>query len=176
MRERLLLLVLPATLLLSGCKALDALDGALDTFDDGLHATGDALSGDLRPLAGATRITLPQLWAEWKKNAINAQDKYQRTRLTVPGIVTGLSKTTANAMAPAQFVVYFRDPSDGRCTGVATTRDDLLVQKKRVSALAAGDRIEFTGVLDDHTGSVMTATRCVFSFSKVQFATPAKKS
>lgn len=168
----ILLICLP--LVSAGCATLDT---TLGNVGNVLDTTTDVLSGDFRSLGNATPVTLNQIHADWKKNELNAQKKYAQTTLNIPGIVTRVSKAsviTNTNRSQQVFVVYFRDPSNNSCNGIAHTRDDLAPQEALLSRLNAGDRIRITAVIDNHIGSVVTSTSCTFSFSKAKIMTEPK--
>ncbi len=168
--SRLAPYLLAASLLLSGCATVDQAIGSLGSA---LDTTNDILSGDFRTIGHATPVTLRQINTDWRQNEITAQKKYSQTLLSIPGIVTHVSKAekaTATLQKQKVFTVGFRDPGNSKCIGLAYTRDDLAVQEKTVSALKTGDRIRVVAVMDDHVGSLVTAIHCNFSFSKAKIS------
>lgn len=80
---------------LGGCASVDQLMGNISNT---LDSTGDVLSGDFRAVATAIPVTLNQIWTEWKKNEVNASKKYLRTRLSIPGIVISVSRTSPSVI------------------------------------------------------------------------------
>jgi hypothetical protein len=165
-----------AILALCGCDAaMTKVSGALDT-------TGDVLHGDFRLLANAKPTTLNEIWQDWKQNEVMAKDKWDQHAVVVPGIITRITKTGVVVQTYGnpqnQIVVIFRDPTNAQCTGEGITRDDLLVNEKKIANLKTGDRINVTGVLGTAAAKFNNANgnSCYFSFQKanIELATAAK--
>lgn len=167
-RELSRLVSLFFALLISACTTLDT---TLSNVGSALDTTNDILSGDFRGFTSPTQTTLSQIHADWRRNELNAQKKYSQTVLAIPGIVTRVSKSTIITDTHRQqpvFMIAFRDPKNSQCNGIAYMRDDLPQNAKVVSQINAGDRILVTGVMENHVGSVVSATSCSFSFKKAK--------
>jgi hypothetical protein len=152
--------------LLGGCQSMDS---GMASTSDFLDTTGDVLSLDFRGLQDAQRTTMGAMAADWAANENNAKEKWDQHRLVVTGIVTRVTHVDGIMNAPGKFVIVFRDPVDPRCTGSATTRDDLLVNEKRTTGLNAGDRIDVTGVLATRADVGSIGAECHFDFAKAKF-------
>lgn len=150
-----------STLLLSGCATLD---NAMSVVDDTINGASDVASGDLRAIAGVKQATLGEIWKEWQANEVAAQKKCSSQKLAVPGVVTRVT-SSGGALGGNQFVVFFKDPKNAKCVGSATTRDALMVNEKRVSALKTGGKVTVSGVLAN-TASMWSSNTCSFVFEK----------
>jgi hypothetical protein len=163
------------------CFVALALSGC-ETVGTALDNTGDVLNGDFRMLGDAKPATLNEIWKDWKENEVTAKDKWDQQAVVVPGIVTRITKTGVLAQTSGglqnQIAVIFTDPTNPKCTGEGITRDDLMVNAKKIANLKTGDRVNVTGVLG--TAAAMyngaNAHSCYFSFqkAKIELATAAK--
>lgn len=161
-----------AILGLSGCETMST---ALDT-------TGDVLHGDFRLLSNAKPATLNEIWQDWKQNEVMAKDKWDQHAVVVPGIITRITKTGVLAQTYGgpqnQIAVIFSDPTNAQCTGEGITRDDLMVNEKKIANLKTGDHIKVTGVLGTAAAEFnnTNANSCWFSFQKaeIELVTAAK--
>ncbi|MGN7740900.1 hypothetical protein ACTJKT_13005 [Pseudomonas sp. 22526] len=158
------LIACAATFLLAGCEHLDS---AMSTTSSVLDQTGDILSGDLRGLGESKHATLTQIWNDWQQNEVTAKDKWDRQTLVIPGIVTRITKTD-DVIYQNQIAVIFSDPTNPKCKGQGLTRDDLMVNEKKISNLKKGDRINVTGVLGTSASKWADGEECWFSFDKAQ--------
>lgn len=157
-------------LALTGCQALDT---ALSATGSVLDKTGDVLSGDLRGLAPAKQATLTEIWTDWQQNEVTAKRKWDSQRITVPGVITRITKT-GDIVFQNQIAVIFRDPTNSKCTGQGLTRDDLKVNADKISNLKVGDRITVTGVLGTSASKWSDQNSCWFSFSKAEIVKTVK--
>jgi hypothetical protein len=165
MKNNLLLgLSCMAMFALTGCQALD---GALAKTGSMLDHTGDVLSGDFRGLGAAKQATLTEIWTDWQQNEVTAKDKWDSQRITVPGVITRITKTGA-IVSQNQIAVIFRDPTNSKCTGQGLLRDDLLVNANKIKNLKVGDRISVTGVLGTTASKWSDQKSCWFSFDKAE--------
>lgn len=155
---------------LTGCQTLDS---ALSATGGVLDKTGDILSGDFRGLAPAKQATLTEIWNDWQQNEVTAKRKWDTQRITVPGIITRITKTDT-IVSQNQIAVIFRDPSNAKCTGQGLTRDDLKVNADKISNLKVGDRVTVTGVLGTSASKWSDQGQCWFSFDKAVIAKTAK--
>ena len=151
-----------AILVLSGCETMST---ALDT-------TGDVLHGDFRLLANAKPATLNEIWQDWKQNEVMAKEKWDQQAVVVPGIITRITKTGVLAQTYGspqnQIAVIFSDPTNPQCTGEGITRDDLIVNEKKIANLKTGDHVKVTGVLGTDAAKYnnTNGNSCWFSFEK----------
>jgi hypothetical protein len=153
--------------LLGGCTSMD---GAMSSTSDFLDTTGDVLSGDFRGLTAAQRTTMTEMAVDWKQNENNAKKKWDERRLVVTGIVTRVTHSDGFVGKPGKYVIVFKELSNPKCIGVATTRDDLMVNDKRTSVYKTGDRIDVTGVLQTRADVDSDGAACHFAFEHASFA------
>ena len=153
------------------CLATVAICGC-ETVDTALNTTGDVLHGDFRLLANAKPATLNEIWQDWKQNEVMAKEKWDQHAVVVPGIITRITKTGVLAQTYGnpqnQIAVIFRDPTNPQCTGEGITRDDLLVNEKKIANLKTGDHVKVTGVLGTAAAKFNNTNgdSCWFSFQK----------
>ncbi|KPB13137.1 hypothetical protein [Pseudomonas amygdali] len=155
----------PLILALSGCAGLDQ---AMSMTNGVLDQTGDVLSGDFRGLAEARETTLTEIWRDWQTNEVTAKEKWDAQTLIIPGVVQRITKT-GTAVGQNQIAVIFSDPSNPKCTGQGLTRDDLLVNKKKISSFKKGDRVLLKGVLGTSESKWTDNDACWLSFDKAEF-------
>lgn len=169
MKKMMLGLAITAVLL-SGCQTLDT---ALAKTGSVLDATGDILSGDLRGLGAARQATLTEIWNDWQQNEVTAKRKWDAQRITVPGVITRITKTDSIGFQN-QIAVIFRDPTNSKCSGQGLTRDDLKVNADKISNLKAGDKVTVTGVLGTSASKWSDQGSCWFSFDKAEIVKTSK--
>ncbi|MBD8184723.1 hypothetical protein [Pseudomonas viridiflava] len=155
----------PLILALSGCAGLDQ---AMSVTNGVFDQTGDVLSGDFRGLIEAKQATLTQIWSDWETNEVTAKEKWDAQTLIIPGVVQRITKT-GSAIGQNQIAVIFRDPANPKCQGQGLTRDDLLVNKKKISSFKKGDKVLMKGVLGTTESKWTDNTSCWLSFDKAEF-------
>ncbi|MCF5674841.1 hypothetical protein [Pseudomonas syringae] len=155
----------PLVLALSGCAGLDQ---AMSVTNGIFDQTGDLLSGDLRGLTEAKQTTLTEIWNDWETNEITAKEKWDAHTLIIPGVVQRITKT-GTVIGQNQIAIIFTDPKNPKCTGQGLTRDDLLVNKKKISGLKKGDKIVMKGVLGTSESKWTDNDSCWLSFDKAEF-------
>ncbi|MGN2434945.1 hypothetical protein [Pseudomonas syringae] len=155
----------PLILALSGCAGLDQ---AMSMTNGVIDQTGDVLSGDFRGLTDAKETTLTEIWGDWQTNEVTAKEKWDARTLIIPGVVQRITKT-GTIVGQNQIAVIFSDPRNPKCTGQGLTRDDLLVNKKKISAFKKGDKILMKGVLGTSESKWTDNDSCWLSFDKAEF-------
>ncbi|OSN65664.1 hypothetical protein BV349_02885 [Pseudomonas syringae pv. actinidiae] len=88
--------------------------------------------------------------------------------MIIPGVVQRITKT-GTIVGQNQIAVIFSDPRNPKCTGQGLTRDDLLVNKKKISAFKKGDKILMKGVLGTSESKWTDNDSCRLSFDKAEF-------
>ena len=156
--------------MLAGCQTLDT---ALAKTGSVLDTTGDILSGDFRGLGAAKQATLSEIWTDWQQNEVTAKQKWDAQRITVPGVITRITKTDSIGFQN-QIAVIFRDPTNSKCSGQGLTRDDLKVNADKISGLKAGDKVTVTGVLGTTASKWSDQGSCWFSFDKAEIVKSSK--
>jgi hypothetical protein len=160
-----ILALIPFIILISGCESLDQ---AMSMTDNALNKTGDLLSGDLRGLTEAKETSLTEIWRDWKENEVTAKNKWDTRTLVIPGVVTRITKT-GTIVGQNKIAVIFTDPNNSTCTGQGLTRDDLLVNQKKISNLKKGDKIIMKGVLGTAESAWTDNQSCWLSFDNAEF-------